>query len=280
MLVVRKVHELQDKHRELKLKGKLSGFVPTMGALHQGHLALVKAAKQECDITIVSIFVNPTQFNNPDDYANYPLTLDADLKLLEPLDVDLVFIPNVEEMYPEEDTRRFDFEGLDESMEGKFRPGHFNGVAQVVSKLFNLVEPDFAYFGEKDFQQLAIIQHMTRKLNYSIQIVSVPTMREPDGLAMSSRNMRLNAQERKQAVLISRVLFQCKEMKEIGDSLEQIKAWAIAQFEGNQSFVLEYIEIVDAVSLEDVVHFSESKKPIVCIAAHLGNVRLIDNIRL
>lgn len=280
MLVVSTVSELQEKHRHLKKAGSRTGFVPTMGALHPGHISLVEESVKGCEHTIVSIFVNPTQFNNPDDFKHYPVTIESDLSMLREAGVDLVFMPEVKEMYPEDDKRVFDFGGLDEVMEGKFRPGHFNGVGQIVSKLFDFVQPDVAYFGEKDFQQLAIIQYMTRTLNYPIEIVPVPTMRERDGLAMSSRNMRLTANEREQATLISRVLFESKERRNRGEALEGIKAWAEGEFAAHPLFELEYFEIVDAFSLQTLHAFDESDNPVACVAAHLGKVRLIDNMRL
>jgi pantoate--beta-alanine ligase len=173
------------------------GFVPTMGALHEGHLSLVSQSKTETDLSVVSIFVNPTQFNNQSDFDNYPITLETDCQMLASLETDVLFLPSVEEMYPEKDTRQFELGGLDRMMEGKFRPGHFNGVAQIVSNLFEAVMPNKAYFGQKDFQQLAVIRYMTQSMNYPIEIISCPIVREPDGLAMSSRNMRLSPNQRK-----------------------------------------------------------------------------------
>ena len=206
MEIVSTRKDLRNKIDRWKNEGKVIGFVPTMGALHKGHLSLVKEARKQSDVVVVSIFVNPTQFNNPDDLKTYPRDLDKDVKMLEELDVELIFAPTVKEMYPEEDTRQFDFGNLDKVMEGKYRPGHFNGVAQVVSKLFDQVTPDKAFFGEKDFQQLAIIRRLVKDLKMPVDVVGCPIVREPDGLAMSSRNMLLTPEMRKNAPVIAETL--------------------------------------------------------------------------
>ena len=211
MKVVSTIAELKNLLDDFRAEGKGIGFVPTMGALHNGHASLVKRSVSENDVTVVSVFVNPTQFNDKNDLKNYPRTLDADCALLENVGATVVFAPSVEEMYPTEDTREFSFAPLDTVMEGACRPGHFNGVAQIVSKLFYAVEPHKAYFGEKDFQQLAIIREMVRQLAFDIEIVGCPIVREEDGLAMSSRNTRLSAEERQQALQISQTLFKSQE---------------------------------------------------------------------
>ena len=210
MIILETVSDLQKAIFPLKKEGKSVGFVPTMGALHEGHVSLVKKSIEQNDITVVSVFVNPTQFNNQEDLIKYPRTLDKDTSLLESVGADIVFAPLVKEIYPEPDTRQFDFGLLDKVMEGKFRPGHFNGVAQVVSRLFDIVKPDRAYFGEKDFQQLAIIRDMVKQYNFPIEIVPMPIIRELSGLAKSSRNQRLSETEKEQAVAISRILFKSK----------------------------------------------------------------------
>ncbi|MEG2514353.1 MAG: pantoate--beta-alanine ligase, partial [Bacteroidaceae bacterium] len=210
MKLVHTISNLQAELSVLKAQGKKIGLVPTMGALHNGHASLVKRSVKGNDITVVSVFVNPTQFNDKTDLIKYPRTLEADSKLLEEAGASFVFAPSVEEMYPQEDTRIFSFAPLDTVMEGAFRPGHFNGVAQIVSKLFDAVKPHRAYFGEKDFQQLAIIREMVKQLGFNIEIVGCPIVREEDGLALSSRNARLTADERKIALKISQTLFKSR----------------------------------------------------------------------
>jgi len=257
---------------------KTIGFVPTMGALHEGHLSLVSFAKSNNDITVVSIFVNPTQFNNHEDFQNYPQTLKSDLDKLSLHNVDIVFTPTEKEMYPEPDTRVFDFGTLDKMMEGKHRPGHFNGVAQIVSKLLAIVEPDKAYFGEKDFQQLTIIKQLVRQLNLPVNIVSCPIVREPDGLAMSSRNMRLSPSQRKNAALISQTLFKSQKLVKSFD-VEKLKNWIIDNINKNPDLNVEYFEIVDDKELIPISSWDEPKNRIGCIAVNVGKIRLIDNIR-
>ena len=206
MNIVHTIKDLQAALEALRAQGKTVGLVPTMGALHAGHASLVKRCVAENDATVVSVFVNPTQFNDKNDLAKYPRTLDADCRLLEACGATFAFAPSVEEMYPEPDTRHFSYAPLDTVMEGAFRPGHFNGVCQVVSKLFDIVKPDRAYFGEKDFQQLAIIREMVRQMHFPLEIVGCPIVREEDGLALSSRNMRLSAEERQQALRVATML--------------------------------------------------------------------------
>jgi len=254
------------------------GFVPTMGALHEGHLSLVRCCRAENDIVVVSIFVNPTQFNDKEDLANYPRTLDRDLELLRQENTDVVFCPTVEEMYPEPDTRTFDLGGLDATMEGAFRPGHFNGVVQIVTKLFDVVQPHRAYFGEKDFQQLTIIRYIVNQLHIPVQVVSCPIVREPDGLAMSSRNMLLGPNERQAAPIISQVLFKAKNLKHTL-SVDELKKWVVAQIDANPYLKTEYFEIVDDVKLQPVISWEDPVSKVGCIAVRAGKIRLIDNIR-
>ena len=259
-------------------EGKTIGLVPTMGALHEGHAALVKRCVAENDITVVSVFVNPTQFNNPEDLRLYPRTLDADCALLEKLGVDIVFAPDVEEMYPEPDTRVFDFGMLDKVMEGRFRPGHFNGVAQIVSKLFYAVGPDRAYFGEKDFQQLAIVREMVKQLQIPVEIVAVPIVREASGLALSSRNMRLTPQQRETASEIFKTLKMSVEMiskQSVGDT----KKFVVDRINNQEGLSVEYFEIVDGNTLQSITDWNDSSYIVGCIAVFCGEVRLIDNIR-
>ena len=254
------------------------GFVPTMGALHSGHISLVEQCRRENGITVVSIFINPTQFNNKNDLANYPRTLEGDLRKLSSVGCDVVFAPSVEEMYPENDARVFDFGMLDKIMEGAHRPGHFNGVAQIVSKLFDVVQPDRAYFGEKDFQQLAIIRRLAVMMNYRVQIIGCPIVRESDGLAMSSRNVHLTPQQRKNAPAIARTLFTGK--KKIGVMpLDELKKWVVEQIDNTSELKTEYFEIVDRDTLQPVAQYKENVLQ-GCIAVHAGDVRLIDNVRL
>ena len=278
MKLIHTVQELRTELNAQRLAGKKIGFVPTMGALHEGHASLVKLAVAENDVVVVSDFVNPTQFNDQNDLLKYPRTLEADCELLEKVGAHYVFAPSVEEIYPEPDTRQFSYAPLDTVMEGKFRPGHFNGVCQVVSKLFMMVEPHCAYFGEKDFQQLAIIREMVKQMNFPIRIVGCPIVRESDGLALSSRNARLSDAQRVQALNISKTLFASKEyaathtVEETQDFVEQ----AIAASEGLE---LEYFEIVDGLTLQKIAGWDETDYAVGCITVFCGEVRLIDNIK-
>ncbi|HNZ85205.1 MAG TPA: pantoate--beta-alanine ligase [Paludibacteraceae bacterium] len=252
------------------------GFVPTMGALHQGHLSLVMRSKRENEVTVVSIFVNPTQFNDSRDLEKYPRTLDADINLLSQVGCDIVFAPTVDEMYPEKDTRIFNFGTLETVMEGRHRPGHFNGVAQIVSKLFDAVQPHIAYFGEKDFQQLAIIREMVKQLNYTITIAGCPIVRESSGLALSSRNMLLSAEEHKKAPIIYQILSEsCIFVAQ--KQPHEIRNWVLNKFQ-NTGLDVEYFEIVDGYSLQPVSSWNESDYIVGCIAVFCGKIRLIDNI--
>jgi len=278
MQVVKQIIDLQTILDIRKKDGVKIGFVPTMGALHEGHLSLVEKASQETDFVVVSIFVNPTQFNDKGDLERYPRDLEKDVALLSSTPCQLIFAPQPEEIYPEPDTRQFNFGSLEEVMEGKFRPGHFNGVAQVVSRLFDIVKPDKAFFGEKDFQQLAIISEMVRRMNTPVEIVPCPIVRESDGLAMSSRNMLLTPEQRKNAVHISATLFEAaNKSKEL--TVEELCKWVIDRINENDYLNTEYFEIVDSITLQPVKDWSEIGEKVGCIAVHCGKIRLIDNIR-
>ena len=277
MKVVSTISELRNELDACRALSKSIGFVPTMGALHRGHVSLVERSVAENDITVVSIFVNPTQFNDKNDLKNYPRTLEADCALLEGVGATYAFAPEVSEMYPEPDTRVFSFSPLDTVMEGACRPGHFNGVAQIVSKLFYAVEPHKAYFGEKDFQQLAIIRKMVRQLNLNLEIVGCPIVREDDGLAMSSRNMLLTAEERVRAVNISRILKESLEYAK-EHTLQETKKFVEEQIAAIDGFVLEYFQIVDGNTLQQIESWEDSDYRVGCIALFCGKIRLIDNI--
>lgn len=278
MKLIQTINELRTELDVLRREGKSIGLVPTMGALHAGHASLVKRAVAENDVVVVSDFVNPTQFNDKNDLLKYPRTLDADCKLLEACGVNFVFAPSVEEIYPEPDTRQFSYAPLDTVMEGKFRPGHFNGVCQIVSKLFLIVEPTRAYFGEKDFQQLAIIREMVRKYPFNLEIVGCPIVREDDGLALSSRNTRLSAEQRVQALQISKTLFESVRYAQnhtLAETCQMVET-AIANAEGLR---MEYFEIVDGNTLQQVTDWTDSSYIVGCITVFCGEVRLIDNIK-
>lgn len=278
MKLIQTIQELRTELDALRKQGKSIGLVPTMGALHEGHASLVKRAVAENDVVVVSDFVNPTQFNDPNDLIKYPRTLDADCALLEKEGAHIVFAPSVEEVYPEPDTRTFSYAPLDTVMEGKYRPGHFNGVCQIVSKLFMMVEPDRAYFGEKDFQQLAIIREMVKQMEFPLQIVGCPIVREKDGLALSSRNARLSEEQRQQALNISKTLFKSLEWA-AGHSVEETQQFvekAIAEAEGLE---LEYFEIVDGLTLQKISAWEDAPYVVGCITVYCGEVRLIDNIK-
>ena len=278
MKLIQTIQELRTELDALRKQGKSIGLVPTMGALHEGHASLVKRAVAENDVVVVSDFVNPTQFNDPNDLIKYPRTLDADCALLEKEGAHIVFAPSVEEVYPEPDTRKFSYAPLDTVMEGKYRPGHFNGVCQIVSKLFMMVEPDKAYFGEKDFQQLAIIREMVKQMEFPLQIVGCPIVREKDGLALSSRNARLSEEQRQQALNISKTLFKSLEWA-AGHSVEETQQFvekAIAEAEGLE---LEYFEIVDGLTLQKISTWEDAPYVVGCITVYCGEVRLIDNIK-
>lgn len=277
------LHTIQDLKAELKAyknEGKSVGLVPTMGALHAGHASLVERSVRENDVTVVSVFVNPTQFNDKNDLAKYPRTLEKDCELLEEKGATIAFAPSVEEVYPEPDTRVFSYPPTDEVMEGGFRPGHFNGVCQVVSKLFMMVEPDRAYFGEKDFQQIAVIKRMVEDQKFPLEICPCPIVREESGLALSSRNSLLTAEEKDIAVNISKTLFASLEYAK-DHSLEETKQWVVDTLNGIDGLEVQYYEIVDGTSLASLKEWEDSDDVVGCITVFCGQipVRLIDNIR-
>lgn len=255
------------------------GFVPTMGALHAGHRSLVERARRENDTVVVSVFVNPTQFNDKNDLRNYPRTPEADCAVLEAAGADIVFMPSVEEVYPEPDTRLFDFGQIDKVMEGATRPGHFNGVAQVVSRLFDLVKPRRAYFGEKDFQQIAVIKAMVAQLGIDIEIVECAIVRGEDGLALSSRNELLTPEHRKAAPHIYATIRQCSE-KMATMSPEELTEWVVKTIDSNPLLKTIYFEAVDARSMQRVERWSDSERIQGCCAVQAGDIRLIDNIKI
>lgn len=285
MEVFEKIKELKQYLASAKKSGKSIGFVPTMGALHLGHIALINESKQQNDITVCSVFVNPTQFNDKTDLDKYPRTLEADKKLLEAAQCDVLFAPSVNEIYPvannsdEQKTINVNLGLLDKVMEGAMRPGHFRGVIQVVSRLFDIVEPNKAYFGQKDFQQLAVIKAMTKQLNYPVDIVGCSIVRENDGLAMSSRNVRLNADERAAAPLISKTLFKVKELADKLSS-EELKILVAHELADSAHLKLEYFEIVNSETLQPINKPEEVAHSVACIAVWAGKVRLIDNVIL
>ena len=275
MIVIEKIADLQAYIKEKAAKSV--GFVPTMGALHDGHISLITRCVAENDLCVASVFVNPTQFNDKADLERYPRTPEADCTMLQAAGCDVVFMPTVQEMYPEEDTRQFNFGSLETVMEGKYRPGHFNGVAQIVSKLFDAVQPHKAYFGEKDFQQVAIIRAMVEQLNYPIQIIACPIIREESGLARSSRNTLLTDEQRKKAALIAQVLTKSTTFVH-SKSVSATIDWVEEQFKDDAEFRMDYYEIVDGNSLQPVQNWEDSEFIVGCIAVYCGKIRLIDNI--
>lgn len=277
MKVVSTKNELINLINDYKKSGKNIGFVPTMGALHQGHLSLVKTCKDNCDIAVVSVFVNPTQFNDPDDLKRYPRTPEKDSALLESADCDIAFFPSVEEVYPEKDTRKFDFGYLETVMEGAKRPGHFNGVGQVVSRLFDMVKPDKAFFGMKDFQQVAIIKNMVQQLNYSLEIIPCPIIREESGLALSSRNALLDYEHKKNAPHIYATLKKARNLAS-RMNVNELKKWITDEINNNPFLETEYVEIVDETTLKVVNDWQEKGTKVACVAVYAGKIRLIDNI--
>ncbi|XWW47634.1 pantoate--beta-alanine ligase [Fibrella sp. USSR17] len=283
MLHFHTVYDLQQYLTIVRQQEKTIGFVPTMGALHNGHLNLVERAKSECDIVVCSIFVNPTQFNNPADLARYPRTLTEDSALLETVGTDVIFSPSIAEMYPEPATLRFDFGDLETVMEGASRPGHFNGVGLVVSKLFHMVQPNKAYFGQKDLQQVAVIRRLVRDLNFPLELVRCDTVREADGLAMSSRNRLLSPEERIQAPMLFDALTLAKNLLLTGGrpdeyTPDQARAAARDYIAQHPAFTLDYIDVVNADSLQPVAELQAPGQTAICLAAQLGTVRLIDNV--
>ena len=278
MEIIRTVAELKAKLDDARSRGTI-GLVPTMGALHAGHLSLIERARRENDTVVVSVFVNPTQFNNPTDLATYPRTEEADAALLSSAGVDYAFIPSVDEVYPEPDTRVFDLGPVAEVMEGAMRPGHFNGVAQVVSKLFRFTEPTRAYFGEKDFQQIAVIRRMAELEGFdSLEIIDCPIKREADGLALSSRNVRLTPEQRSIAPVIALTL-RASLNKARTASLAETRQWVVDAINTYPFMQVEYYEIVDALTMQPIAEWTDSTRPVGCITVFCGDVRLIDNIK-
>ena len=277
MQIFYSTNALQDFLKSQRKIGCSIGLVPTMGALHQGHLSLIKASKAQNDLTICSIFVNPTQFNNPQDLAVYPRTLETDCQMLEEANCEVVFAPNTQDIYPTLPNLKFDFGDLEHVMEGKFRPGHFNGVGVVVSKLFNIVQPNNAYFGQKDLQQCAIINRLVKDLSYNLKLNICPTQRETDGLAMSSRNRNLTAEQRKSAPEIYKSLQKAVELLKKKQSSQSVNSFIINLLNNIKGIEVEYFEISDFETLQPINELSEGKTAL-CIAAFMGKTRLIDNI--
>lgn len=281
MQVYKTINTLRAALEEERSRGRSIGFVPTMGALHEGHLSLVSRSGEENTITVVSIFVNPTQFNNKQDLENYPRMPEEDIKMLQKAGADMVFLPEVDEIYtpgmPQKTPLHLPV-SLTGVMEGAFRPGHFDGVVQVVSRLFDIVQPDRAYFGEKDFQQLAVVRFMTRALNYNIEIIGCPTKRETDGLAMSSRNLRLSVPERNSATIISKALAFIRDNHRSADPV-QLKHQATEMINSG-NLKTEYVEIADAETLEPVTDWNKVSNARAFVAAFCGPVRLIDNMQV
>lgn len=277
MLTVNTVKELKSAVKSAREAGKSIGLVPTMGALHEGHKSLVDRCRKENDVVVVSVFVNPTQFNNKEDLRTYPRTEEADKALLEAAGCDVVFMPSVEEVYPEPDTRVFNLGPVAEVMEGPMRPGHFNGVAQIVSKLFMMVEPDRAYFGEKDFQQIAVIREMVRQEGFKLEIVPCPIVREADGLAKSSRNVRLTPKNRAVAPNIYRLLSESLDFAKSHTVDETIK-FVTTGINAYDAMEVEYYQIVDGITMQPISAWTDTRYAVGCITVYCGDVRLIDNI--
>lgn len=278
MEIIRTVDELKKRISADRAQGHTVGLVPTMGALHAGHISLIDKARADNDIVVVSVFVNPTQFNNPEDLRTYPRTEEADCEKLSAAGVDYAFIPEVEEVYPKPDTRVFDLGPVAEVMEGAMRPGHFNGVAQIVSKLFYMVNPDRAYFGEKDFQQIAVIRRMVELENIDVEIIDCPIKREADGLALSSRNVRLTAEQRAVAPNIHKTLASSLEYATT-HSVAETKQYVTDTINSFPMMEVEYYEIVDASTMQPVADWNECRQAVGCVTVYCGEVRLIDNIK-
>jgi pantoate--beta-alanine ligase len=280
MEIFKQIAPLKSFLEEHRRAGKTIGLVPTMGALHAGHVALIATSKAQNHLTVCSIYINPTQFNNAMDLEKYPRTLALDTALLEKTGCDVLFCPENEEMYSQPSSLIFDFGHLDKVMEGKFRPGHFSGVALVVAKLFNIVQPDQAYFGQKDWQQFAVISQLTEELRFGLILNGVPTLREADGLAMSSRNLRLTEIQRPRAVVFYKALLAAKAMILDGKSISAVKDSVKKIVEAEREIRLEYFEVTDSKNLTLLENVEASDKPIMCIAGYVGEVRLIDNMFL
>jgi len=281
MRVIHNISPIKEYLSEIHRQSKQVGLVPTMGALHDGHAKLIRQALIENDIVICSIYVNPAQFNNPEDLQNYPVSMEKDLDLLKNLGCHCAFCPNNLTMYPEKSLLLTDMGYLDQIMEGKFRPGHFNGVRLIIAKLFNIINPDNAYFGKKDFQQLAVIRQLVRELAFGVTIRPIETVREPDGLAKSSRNLLLNERSRKDASMIFKVLLAAQKQLKTGMSPTNVKHMVQNMFNNNNNIgELEYFEIVNKNTLIDMEQIEDPEKVQLCIAGYFANIRLIDNISL
>ena len=279
MQITRTVAETRTALRDSRSEGRVIGLVPTMGALHAGHVSLVRAARSQCDRVAVSIFVNPTQFGPNEDFAKYPRTWETDCALLEREGVDLLFTPSPEEMYPKGASTFIEVAGVSDRLDGASRPGHFRGVATVVAKLFQIVDPDKAYFGQKDAAQVAVLRRMVRDLNFSTGLVVCPTVREPDGLALSSRNRYLSSEERKQALVLSRALWRVEEQATRGiTNPAQLVRSALTALAEEPKIRIDYCKVVDPETLEDVADLSAGA--LVALAAFVGTARLIDNVVL
>ncbi len=279
-MLVEKISEMKSVTKRLKFEGRSIGFVPTMGFLHEGHVSLIRRSKQDNDITVVSIFVNPLQFGENEDFDRYPRDLNRDLEILREEKVDYLFYPSHKEMYPDGFSTTVEVKGITEKLCGAFRPGHFKGVTTVVLKLFNIIKPDRAYFGLKDFQQYKVIERMVRDLNLDVEIVGCPIVREKDGLAMSSRNRYLTDNERKGAVLLSQALFEAKKMFDLGiNDVSKLKEEMKKIIQSNPEVrEIQYIEIVDSETFEEKV--KAEKGDLIALAVFVGDTRLIDNIQL
>lgn len=276
-------HEIKPLKAFLREKNKANarvGFVPTMGALHKGHLSLIETAKRKGCFTVCSIFVNPAQFNNQEDLKKYPRTLEADITLLEKTGCEVLFFPSIEEMYASKSMTAFDFGQLDKTMEGQFRPGHFSGVALVVSKLFHIVEPEHAFFGQKDWQQFTIVRQLVNDLNFNLQLHAVPTLREEDGLAMSSRNQRLTETQRAKATVFYKVLRAAEQNLQAGLTMQEIERISRETIEKDTECKLEYLQLAHRENLTPLSNVEASGTAVLCIAGFVGEVRLIDNILL
>ncbi len=283
MIICKTIQELKQSEEKLTSQGSDIGFVPTMGALHKGHISLIEQSKKMCDVTVCSVFVNPTQFNDKNDLVRYPRTPEEDIKLLEDAGCDMLFMPLVEEIYPVPDIRIFDFGAIDKVLDGAHRPGHFNGVGQVVSRLFEIVKPNKAFFGLKDYQQVLVIKKMVEQLNLNVEIVACDILREPDGLAMSSRNTLLSVEERKAAALIPKLMQEAKTLSKT-TPLAEIKNKLLSEVSKNPLLKADYIEFCDAETLKSVSDMTlrqaqDGHKKIICLAAIFsGKIRLIDNL--
>lgn len=257
---------------------KIIGFVPTMGALHEGHLDLIRNSKKSTDITVVSIFVNPIQFNNQEDFDNYPSLIKEDLALLEKENVDAVYLPDPQSMYPEKPVLSMHFGDLESVLEGAFRPGHFSGVGIIVSKLFNIIRPHQAFFGQKDLQQVAVIKRMVKDLSFQTEIITVPTRREEDGLALSSRNLRLSQEERDASLILIDSLNLAKNELLAGKDWLAVRNQIQQKFEDEPLAKLEYFELINPDNFQVIESIAQSKASSICVASYIGNIRLIDNL--